>query len=228
MDSFNDEFLRLASNVKPAPGEASADLLGACIKKFNRASSKQQLAIDYEKPGNYDQVIEGLNERIYHYFTRDIARSGPTPPAADPDATHWQMNLTRLVNQLMEANFTKMGFNKKFEKKKPGNSTASSSLSSTMQQAYEATRECWSCKKSGHIRKNCPQKASNGGPGLDPKSMLPRSRRQAQRPLLRWKRRERRRQMAAVSSSCAYSRFADCYYYITGECERGGARTFLY
>jgi hypothetical protein len=81
----------------------------------------------------------------------------------------WQANLTRLVNESMEANFTKMGFNKRSEsKKKSGNTTAGPSLSSAMQQAYEATQECWGCKKVGHIRKNCPQKASNGGPGFGP------------------------------------------------------------
>jgi hypothetical protein len=183
MDSFNQEFLRLASNVKLATGEDPADLLAAYIKKLDRATSKQQLAIDYEKwifdiEQRGDRApdlattmswVERLDERIYHRSTRDIARSGPpttvTSPTSDPDAMDWQANLTRVVNESMEANFTKMGFNKKPDKKKPGNST---SLSSTTQQAYEATQECWGCKKMGHIRKNCPQKASNGGPGFRP------------------------------------------------------------
>jgi hypothetical protein len=185
MDSFNQEFLRLASNVKLATGEDPADLLGAYIKKLDRAASKQQLAIDYEKwvfdiEQRGDQPpdlattmnwVDRLDERIYHRSSRDLPRSGPGPtttsssPPVDPDAMDWQANLTRLVNESMEANFTKMGFNKRSDKKKPGNST---SLSSTMPQAYEATQECWGCKKIGHIRKNCPQKASNGGPGFGP------------------------------------------------------------
>jgi hypothetical protein len=181
MDSFNQEFLRLASNVKLATGEDPADLLGSYIKKLDRSTSKQQLAIDYKKwifdiEQRGDRApdlattmswVERLDERIYHRSTRDIARSAPsttvTPLTSDPDAMDWQANLTRLVNESMEANFTKMGFNNKADKKKPGNS-----LSSTMQKAYEATQECWGCKKTGHIRKNCPQKASNGGPGFGP------------------------------------------------------------
>jgi hypothetical protein len=182
MDSFNQEFLRLASNVKLATGEDPADLLGAYIKKLDRATSKQQLAIDYEKwvfdveqrrdpaPDLATTMnwVERLDERIYHRSTRDVARTSNTssnnPPAADPDAMDWQANITRLVSESMEANFAKMGFNKKVDGKKKSGGT----LGSASQQAYEATQECWGCKKTGHIRKNCPQKSSNGGPGFGP------------------------------------------------------------
>jgi hypothetical protein len=40
MDAFNQEFLRLASNVKLATGESPADLLGAYIKKLDRSTAK--------------------------------------------------------------------------------------------------------------------------------------------------------------------------------------------
>jgi hypothetical protein len=190
MDSFNQEFLRLASNVKLATGENPADLLGAYIKKLDRATAKQQLAIDYEKwvfdveqrgdaaPDLTTTMnwVERLDERIYHRTTRDVARTNSTPinnsAAVDPDAMDWQANLTRLVNESMEANFAKMGFGKKGDSKKKTGGTATSKLSNSLgsasQQEYEATQECWGCKKIGHIRKNCPVKASNGGPGFGP------------------------------------------------------------
>jgi hypothetical protein len=157
------------------------------LKKLDRATAKQQLAIDYEKwvfdveqrgdsaPDLATTMnwVERLDERIYHRSTRDVARTSntatnnPSTVSADPDAMDWQANITRLVSESMEANFTKMGWNKKADgKKKSGG--ASGSLSSASQQAYEATQECWGCKKVGHVRKNCPQKSSNGGPGFGP------------------------------------------------------------
>ncbi|KAA8913977.1 hypothetical protein FN846DRAFT_902413 [Sphaerosporella brunnea] len=49
MDAFNQEFLHLASNVKLVSGEDPRDRLAAYIRKPDRATAKQQLAIDYEK-----------------------------------------------------------------------------------------------------------------------------------------------------------------------------------
>lgn len=86
MDSFNQEFLRLVSNVKLATGKDPANMLGAYIKKLDRAASKQQLAIncdmwlfDIEQRGDQPpdlattmNWVERLDERIYHRSSRDF------------------------------------------------------------------------------------------------------------------------------------------------------------
>jgi hypothetical protein len=49
MDCFNQEFLCVASNVKLVTGEDPPGLLGVYVEKLDRATGKDQLAVDYEK-----------------------------------------------------------------------------------------------------------------------------------------------------------------------------------
>jgi hypothetical protein len=137
---------------------------------MDRATGKNQLAIDYEKwifdieqrgDRTLDVLatmawVERLDERIYHRHREELEVKTCGPRTSD--AENFQANVTRVITEVMEARLDKMGFNK-----------TSTGDSIPLRRAHDTTPNCWGCNKTGHIRKNCPHKASNEGPGFAPK-----------------------------------------------------------
>jgi hypothetical protein len=164
MDCFNQEFLRAASNVKLATGEGPLDLLGAYIKKLDRSTGKDQLAIDYEKwifdieqRGDHtpDLVttmawVERLDERLYHRYSEGSEVKPDTSAPEKLDAESLQASVTRVITEVMEARLGRMGLAE--AQASTGNLTP--------------PPRCWRCNKKGHIRTNCPLKARTERPGF--------------------------------------------------------------